>query len=208
MIKVLFPGLHDDHYGENYYVIDPLTSSVTLIQENGRNILIDSGAFYHRQKLLDALKKEGLKPEDINYVINTHYHFDHTGNNTIFKNAFIGVGQHMISHKSGEAYIYNESKNPHFPSEISDMPTPGHSLPHHSYIYRENGVTYVIAGDAISETRIREGILQGYDLQKFYESMMKVFEIADVIIPGHHRVIEGKNLKELRKIAKSLKSKI
>lgn len=205
MIKVLFEGLHDDHNSKDHYIINPLTSGSTLIRTKKRNILIDSGAFFHRQKLLDGLSESGLTPEDINYVINTHYHLDHTTNNFLFPNAMVGVGQNMINQKTGEAYIYNSEKNPHFPEELEDILTPGHSHPHHSYVYREDGITYVMAGDAISETRIRAGIIQGDDKHEFYESMMKVFEIADVIIPGHHRVIDGENLKDLREAAKSLK---
>lgn len=34
-----------------------------------------------------ALEKIGWKPEDVNIVINTHLHYDHCGNNRLFKNA-------------------------------------------------------------------------------------------------------------------------
>jgi 4-pyridoxolactonase len=39
------------------------------------------------QTLPGQLAKLGLKPEDINYVINSHYHFDHCGGNKYFTKA-------------------------------------------------------------------------------------------------------------------------
>jgi glyoxylase-like metal-dependent hydrolase (beta-lactamase superfamily II) len=215
MIKVLIEGLHQDHKGDDAfeYVIDPLTSSVTLIRDGGKNILVDSGAFFHSGKLLEALEAEGLKADDIDHVLNTHYHLDHTTNNFLFKNAFVGVGQNLLDHKTGKAHIYHTDdnnvndpkRNPHFPKMIEDLPTPGHTVPHHSYIYKEDGVTYVLAGDAISEKRLRKGKVRGYDVKAFLQNMIKILEIADTIIPGHGPVIEGENLRELLKLANSIK---
>ncbi|MFH1720633.1 MAG: MBL fold metallo-hydrolase [Patescibacteria group bacterium] len=207
MIKILFEGLHEDHFNGDSYVIDPLTSSSILIRTGKHNILVDTGAFYHRQKLLDGLSEEGLRPEDIHCILNTHYHLDHTTNNFLFPNAYVGVGPNMLSHKTGEGHIYSASrkKNPYFPEEIEDLPTPGHSEPHHSYVYREDGVTYIMAGDAVSAHRFREGVLQAPDPKAFKESALKIFEIADVIIPGHNEVIRGDEVKELHEIVKNLK---
>jgi len=36
------------------------------------------------QTTLGQLRQLGLKPQDINYVINSHYHFDHCGGNKHF----------------------------------------------------------------------------------------------------------------------------
>ena len=36
------------------------------------------------QTTLGQLRRLGLKPQDINYVINSHYHFDHCGGNKHF----------------------------------------------------------------------------------------------------------------------------
>jgi glyoxylase-like metal-dependent hydrolase (beta-lactamase superfamily II) len=66
-----------------------------LVRANGKNILVETGngtkldpklrAIYNVQDgdpLLDSLAKIGLKPEQIDLVINTHLHFDHCGGNT------------------------------------------------------------------------------------------------------------------------------
>jgi glyoxylase-like metal-dependent hydrolase (beta-lactamase superfamily II) len=66
-----------------------------LVRANGKNILVETGngtkldpklrSIYNVQggdPLLDSLAKIGLKPEQIDLVINTHLHFDHCGGNT------------------------------------------------------------------------------------------------------------------------------
>ena len=67
-----------------------------LVQSGDFNLIIDTGIGSHFDSklsglytvdnepgLIAALEKVGLKPEDIDIVINTHLHFDHCGGNTI-----------------------------------------------------------------------------------------------------------------------------
>jgi glyoxylase-like metal-dependent hydrolase (beta-lactamase superfamily II) len=66
-----------------------------LVRAHGKNVLIETGngtkwdpkqrAIYGVQDgdpLMDALARTGVKPDQINLVINTHLHFDHAGGNT------------------------------------------------------------------------------------------------------------------------------
>ena len=75
MIKVLIQGQHKNHIKSDSYVINPLTSAVTLIKSAGVNILVDSGSPFFRNELIEELKIENLidwerkyakffKPED------------------------------------------------------------------------------------------------------------------------------------------------
>jgi glyoxylase-like metal-dependent hydrolase (beta-lactamase superfamily II) len=67
-----------------------------LIRTGRKNILVDTGlgdkedakfqemfAVERIPTLRDSLKGQGLVPEDIHMVINTHLHFDHAGGNTV-----------------------------------------------------------------------------------------------------------------------------
>lgn len=67
-----------------------------LIKTPTENILVDTGVgenlddkfkeIYRVERdfgLIIALEKIGIKPEDINFIINTHLHFDHCGGNTM-----------------------------------------------------------------------------------------------------------------------------
>jgi len=67
-----------------------------LIRIGRKNILLDTGlgdkedakfqemfAVERMPTLRDSLKMQGLQPDDIHMVINTHLHFDHAGGNTV-----------------------------------------------------------------------------------------------------------------------------
>lgn len=75
----------------------PFALNSLLIRSEGKTILVDTG--YGRKldekarqhaglvrpegDLLDALARQGVQPEEIDIVINTHLHGDHCGGNTI-----------------------------------------------------------------------------------------------------------------------------
>jgi glyoxylase-like metal-dependent hydrolase (beta-lactamase superfamily II) len=66
-----------------------------VLRSNGRTVLVDTGAgdgrerpgmapyFHHRQDdLVGRLRGAGVRPEDVDVVVNTHLHVDHVGWNT------------------------------------------------------------------------------------------------------------------------------
>jgi glyoxylase-like metal-dependent hydrolase (beta-lactamase superfamily II) len=76
-----------------------LACNSLLVRASGKNILIETGngtkwdpklrdiyAIESGDPLLAALQSEGLVPEKIDLVINTHLHFDHAGGGTHFIN--------------------------------------------------------------------------------------------------------------------------
>lgn len=89
-----------------------------LLQGDDRNILVDTGLDENElmtpagfseetglepKSILECLAELGLKPEDIDIVINTHLHDDHCGNNALFDNAT------FYAHKAEIAFC----KSPH-----------------------------------------------------------------------------------------------
>jgi glyoxylase-like metal-dependent hydrolase (beta-lactamase superfamily II) len=66
-----------------------------LVRAGGKTVLVETGngtkwdeklrkiySFPANDPLTESLAKEGVKPEEIDLVINTHLHFDHAGGNT------------------------------------------------------------------------------------------------------------------------------
>lgn len=202
MIKVLLIGEHRNFYKDGYYTINPLTSSVTLIKIKNHNILVDTGALFYSKKIIKALGEEGLEPKDIDIIFNTHYHLDHTSNNHFFVNAKIYVGNGMLDLKTGICTIYMDLNKRKLPKGLEILQTPGHTKSHFSVVYKEDGKTYAAAGDAVREDFLTDKNLpwSSEDNKTFIQSMKKVFDIADVIIPGHGEIIEGERMEKLRKL--------
>jgi len=73
-----------DEVAENIYLIDdhvcsiPKLGSVYLLNEE-KKALVDSGPPNSASVVLDGIRKVGVRPEDINYIIVTHIHLDHAG---------------------------------------------------------------------------------------------------------------------------------
>ena len=66
-----------------------LQAAVILARDGKEVMLLDTG--YHRQEkeLLNQLEKRGLTADSVTLVANTHLHFDHSHNNSLFRKAKI-----------------------------------------------------------------------------------------------------------------------
>ncbi|WP_224364459.1 MBL fold metallo-hydrolase [Hyalangium versicolor] len=83
-----------------------LRSTVTLLQSQGRNILVDSGLSDDASRLVLALQERGLTPDDVDVVVATHLHYDHCGNHLMFRNArfIVGAKDYIENARFIEAY--------------------------------------------------------------------------------------------------------
>ncbi len=62
----------------NVYFIGTFQASSHLIDTGDGLIVIDSGYANALYLLIDSIYSLGFKPQDIRYIINTHWHYDHT----------------------------------------------------------------------------------------------------------------------------------
>jgi len=115
------------------------------------------------QALQAQLQTHGLKPEDIDIVINTHLHFDHCGNNAFFPNAKFYVQADELRYAYAPdrfqkaAYLreffdieaeYTPVRGRHrITDDIVLIRTPGHSVGHQSVIVRKGERNHVYCGD-------------------------------------------------------------
>jgi glyoxylase-like metal-dependent hydrolase (beta-lactamase superfamily II) len=73
----------------------PVGLNSLVIRGGGKTVLVDTGCgdkvgrapgamdIEHTGKLLENLQAEGIAPEDVDIVLNSHLHFDHCGGNTV-----------------------------------------------------------------------------------------------------------------------------
>jgi glyoxylase-like metal-dependent hydrolase (beta-lactamase superfamily II) len=161
------------------------SSTATLIQDDGRNILVDTGNHEVEKKLLSGLKKLGLEPKDIDYVILTHHHLDHTANKHLFKQAIIT--DWLTSYKKDRFIvdfdIINKGKNIITPN-VYIKSTPGHAMDEGSVIVQTEDGIVAIAGDLFFNDQAERNIFV-HDLKDFKRSRKEILKLADFIIPGH-----------------------
>ena len=149
-----------------------------LVRTEKENIIVDTGVGnlppsyqkFHdvtrsrEEELSYSLKKNGLRPEDITMVVNTHLHFDHCGNNRLFQNSKFLVQTDEIRYAyfpdrfMRVSYLrsFFDVEGDYLPVrgryEIEDgvevLPTPGHTIGHQSLVVKWKGRNIVYAGDA------------------------------------------------------------
>jgi len=206
-IKVLFEGEHVGRMiSDGKYLIYPHTSSATLISDGKTHVLVDTGAIIYKDKLLETLKLEGLTPDDITHVLLTHFHKDHSSNWLLFKTARVHVSDGYSENQDGKTYL-SFNGFPDMPLGIQAARTPGHTEDHVSYFIEIKGIRYCCAGDAVREDIVRQGIpsyLSDHAQINYRKSLKYIFENSDVIIPGHHGLIQGDTKNELDVIVEAL----
>ena len=89
-----------------------LRSAVTLLESEGRRVLVDSGLCEDGDKLVAALAGRGLVPDDVDVVVTTHLHHDHCGNHLRFPNARFVVGAADYADTRGFIAYYHADTTP------------------------------------------------------------------------------------------------
>jgi glyoxylase-like metal-dependent hydrolase (beta-lactamase superfamily II) len=78
--------------------------TITLIK-GPKNIIVDTGNPWDKKAILKALKKNGISPQDVSFVVCTHGHSDHIGNNNLFTNALFIVSYDVCK---GDLYTFHD----------------------------------------------------------------------------------------------------
>jgi glyoxylase-like metal-dependent hydrolase (beta-lactamase superfamily II) len=69
------------------YADERVASTVVLIRDQGRAVVVDPGMVSHRSKILEPLAALAVDPADVGDVVFSHHHPDHTMNAALFERA-------------------------------------------------------------------------------------------------------------------------
>lgn len=179
-IFILKPGelVRDDRK-----IIRYASSSVILLIDEFP-IIVDTGMSRDWEVIQGSLKELDLSPNDIQMIINTHLHADHTGCNKKFELKKYAHPLEIKQLKNENNYLQCPLK---LSENISIIETPGHSYGHISIIFKGEK-TVVCSGDAIpTKNNYIERVPPRIhvDRKMAMESFYKIEKIADIIIPGH-----------------------
>ncbi|MFC2023980.1 N-acyl homoserine lactonase family protein [Chloroflexota bacterium] len=197
------------------------------IRGASQNILIDTGAsaeFIRRydpnqpvenvQSLVEALAKQGLKPEDIDIIIQTHLHHDHIGNTAKCTNAKVIVQDSELSFALNPHPLFAGLYPQEVIREITFEPvkgdievadgirlilTPGHSPGTQSVAVETANGTAIITGfccigETFNVSLETQRVLPAWqvyapgchtDALAAFDNALKVKKLAKILIPNH-----------------------
>ncbi|MBU1023310.1 MBL fold metallo-hydrolase, partial [bacterium] len=161
-------------------------SSVTLYLGDEPTV-IDSGSRFYRDEVKQRIS-QFINPLDITCFIATHYHHDHLDNSDLFKNAR-RILDHGCVTPEGVMTVYHDPTEIPVPDDIEILATPGHVKNHISAKITVNQTRYICAGDAIRSDILSREFMPDYVDETYIDSARKVYNNADIIIPGHGDLI-------------------
>ncbi len=167
---------------------DRVGSSVTLIMDAGRVIVVDPGMVSSRDALLGALAARGPAPGDVTDVVFSHHHPDHTSNAALFPRATIH--DHWASYQ-GDLWISRDPGDFPLTPSVRLIATPGHTA--------EDITTLAATPDGVYACTHawwgRHGPQQdplatdqdplATDQDALAASRRRILAVATVIVPGH-----------------------
>ena len=160
-------------------------STSTLIRTDDRLIVVDTSSKEMRPALKIALKQIGVFAKDVDTVVLTHNHNDHTANCDMFPNAKVLIHSGEDHPRRGAEIVDGDMS---LAKGIELRHTPGHSWDSMSVFVEGPDRKYVIAGDAIPlEDNFRKNVPPALHVCKdlAMKSLKTIADYADVIIPGH-----------------------
>jgi glyoxylase-like metal-dependent hydrolase (beta-lactamase superfamily II) len=175
-------------------------------------------------EVVNALKSVGLKPEDIDIVVMTHLHWDHSGNTNLFRNASILIRREEVAYAIAPLGIHSVfydaptigrtpawlntkfefvSGDKEIAKGVSVFFTPGHTPGHQSVAVETEEGRYVIAGDAIPLYENLNGTPYSkyiaavhVNAQQWWDSAERIMDRAAQI---KRRVLPGHDIEVLKK---------
>ncbi len=188
IVTPLITGTHHTQKVPEGMLLPGHTGSVTLIRHEGTNILVDTGGRGMFPALKMRLKEVNLKADQIDIVILTHLHLDHSYNIARFVNARVFAWMHEW--RDRETLRIEGMDGYKLLNAITILQTPGHAEEHVSVVVQDDqGTNIVIGGDAVNEEYAVSGLVKSfaYDQNLYKKNADRLLAIADMIIPGHGR---------------------
>ncbi len=180
----------------------------TYVIRDDLSILIDPGSMQFLSVLIQDLQKDGIEPEDIDIITNTHLHGDHCWANEAFKElSDAKILSHRLHRKFYDVTVFETSKFFGFqPAEfkedsyldnnkldIGDMElelihTPGHSPD--SICFYCSREEFLICGDVIFSGNTGRADLPGGNADELKRSIEGLSPLKiKYLLPGHMGII-------------------
>ena len=169
------------------------SATCTLLEVSGHRLIVDPSP---GADLLEPMlfARAGLRPEHIDQVFLTHFHGDHrfgldlfTGKPWLMSSAGL---EDWGQRSPGDAEPIGRflPAEEYLPEGIDLFPSPGHTIGHCSLSVKIEAGSLIVAGDAVMTEdflEAEEGFHNSVDFEQATETIRKIRQAADLIIPGH-----------------------
>ena len=133
--------------------------------------------------VLQTIERNNMK---VKYIVNTHYHFDHTiGNDFMVKSTGAKIIQHKESALKNDMKVSDGDKIKFGNSELTVFHTPGHSKDSMCLV----GDQKIFSGDTLFIGNCGRVDLPGGNARELYHSLFDVVSKMNenlVVYPGHN----------------------
>jgi glyoxylase-like metal-dependent hydrolase (beta-lactamase superfamily II) len=171
----------------------PLRAAIctcTLIRAEGMALLVDPSLSDVTAMAAELDRRTGLRIADVSHVFITHAHGDHHYGLRHFPGARWLAAPAVAEEINGAGKYEKrvEGVTGKIQAMVEVLPTPGHTPNHHSLRFECEGQCVIIAGDAVMTRdfwRERRGYFNTMDPVALSETMKRLAECADIIVPGH-----------------------
>jgi hydroxyacylglutathione hydrolase len=187
-----------------------MMDSNTYVVGGGKGLLIDPGSAAYLPSLIHAMGQDGISPEDIGTIVNTHLHGDHCGANEAFK-GFSGarIALHPLQKANYQTVVVEAARLFGMaPEEFTEddiiegdtllvgdcvidlLPAPGHSPDSICFYLREEKL--LVCGDVIFQMNTGRTDLPGGSGDELRTSIERLSGLgAAGLFPGHMGAVTG-----------------
>jgi glyoxylase-like metal-dependent hydrolase (beta-lactamase superfamily II) len=206
-----YPGRTTHHGGLGW-------STVALLSNDQRRILVDVSSFGARPRLIEQLKAAGFTPDDVTDILLTHAHWDHSINYTLFPKANIVISETELSWAAAQApgkgnvpelYIQDLAASPRVrrvqdgeevaPGVVAHAVS-GHTPGHMVYVATMTAHDIVFTGDAAKNRAelLSRTVDMTVDPAASVRSLEKIWALwkkrpETIIVPGHDVMMQLRN---------------
>jgi glyoxylase-like metal-dependent hydrolase (beta-lactamase superfamily II) len=170
--------------------VRPTLCTCTLVQGAGFRLLVDPSFADAAAMTKELDRRTGRKPGDVTACFVTHEHGDHFAGVAHFPAArwLASPGVAEVLNRSAKLPRQFEGVTGRLFDAVDVVPTPGHTAAHHSIRFDCDGLSVMLAGDAVATRdffRERRPFYNAVDVEQSRKTMDAMAAAADVIVPGH-----------------------
>ena len=106
------------------YADERVASTVTLIRDGDRAVIVDPGMVADRALILGPLARLGVLPDEVTDIVFSHHHPDHTINAALFPHALV---HDFMATYSNDVWVDHDPGDFRVSESVRLLATPGHT---------------------------------------------------------------------------------